>query len=263
MGVLTEQREDGIVIVRMNWPEKRNALGPDDTREVGDAIESAAATARLGVVLTGAGAFCAGGDLEQFAALSATVTQSELRNRIYDNVHSVLRAIRTSPVPVVAAVDGPAIGLGLDYALACDMCFVGPSGWMQHGWALAGLIHGAGGSAFIQRAAGPQFWKLVAEQERIDGRRAAELGFGESCDCGAVDASVARLARLAHLSSAVLAAYTDLYRRERWASPEYFDRCADYQSQFIGSPEFRATAATILAERAIRGSNQSQPRRPT
>src|SRR5206468_8267081 len=108
-----------------NWPEKRNALGPDDTREVGDALRAAGERAATGVVLTGTGAFCAGGDLAQFAALSASVSVDELRDRSYHNVHSVLRSIRSCSVPVAAAVDGPALGLGLDYAVACDMCFVG------------------------------------------------------------------------------------------------------------------------------------------
>ena len=101
----------------MNWPEKRNALGPGDTREVGDAIERAGSLATTGVILTGVGAFCAGGDLEQFAELSANSSAHEVRSRIYENVHSVLRSIRGCAVPVVAAVDGPAVGLGLDYAV--------------------------------------------------------------------------------------------------------------------------------------------------
>jgi enoyl-CoA hydratase/carnithine racemase len=252
MSVDIEQRPDGIAIVRMNWPEKRNALGPSDTRAVGDAIVQAASTAAIGVVLTGVGAFCAGGDLEQFAALSATVTEDDLRTRIYDNVHSVLRAISGSPVPVVAAVDGPALGLGLDYALACDMCFIGSHGWMQQTWALAGLIHGAGGSGFMQRAAGHQFWKLVASQERLDGRRVEELGFGEAAEGSAVDAAVDRLAQLAQLPRRVLEAYTTLFRGERWPSADFFNRCAAFQAEFIGSAAFRARADAILRARAER-----------
>ena len=245
-----ETRDDGIVAVWMNWPEKRNALGPADTREVGDAIVAAGSSAGHGVVLSGVGAFCAGGDLEQFAELSARSSASEVRTRIYENVHSVLRAIRACPVPVAAAVDGPAVGLGLDYALACDFCVVGSKGWMQQGWALAGLVHGAGGSAFIQQAAGTAFWKLITEQERIDGARAQELGLGEPADGLAFDAAVARLSQLASLPREVLEAYTSLSREIRWPNDAFFARCADFQAQFIASEAFRARADAILQARA-------------
>ena len=249
MGVDIEQRDDGIVTVWINWPEKRNALGPTDTREVGDAIEKAGSSAVHGVILTGVGAFCAGGDLEQFAALSEKSSVHDIRTRIYDNVHSVLRAIRGCPVPVVAAVDGPAVGLGLDYAVACDMCFIGSKGWLLQGWALAGLVHGAGGSAFVQKACGSTLWKLITEQERLDGPKAQQLGLGEAADGQAIDAAVARLGKLADLPREVLEAYTTLFRRERWPSDEFFSQCADYQAQFIGSEAFRARAASILNER--------------
>jgi enoyl-CoA hydratase len=180
VGVDIEQREDGIVSVWLNWPEKRNALGPSDTRELGDAIENAGSLAVHGVIVPGVGAFCAGGDLEQFAALSERSSAPDVRVRIHENVHSVIRAIRACPVPVAAAVDGAAVGLGLDYALAYDMCFIGSKGWLQQGWALAGLVHGAGGSAFIQKASPPALWTLIAEQERLDGEKAQRLGLGEA-----------------------------------------------------------------------------------
>jgi len=251
VGVDVEERDDGIVTVWINWPDKRNALGPDDTRQVGSAIERAGSLAASGVILTGVGSFCAGGDLEQFAELSASVSVNEIRGRIYENVHSVLRAIRGCPVPVTAAVDGPAIGLGFDYAVACDMCFVGSAGWMQQGWALAGLFHGAGGSAFVQRAAGQALWRLVAEQERLDGERAELLGIGERVDGRALDAAAARLNELGKLPRDVLEAYTTLFRSERWPSDRFFGRCADFQAEFIGSERFRTRAESILSQRRV------------
>ena len=250
MPVDVEERGDGITVVSMNWPGRRNALGPADTRELGDALERATARSRIGTILTGVGAFCAGGDLAQFADLSATSTVEEIRDRIYGNVHSVLRAIRDSPVPVAAAVDGPAVGLGLDYALACDMCFIGPAGWLQQGWAVAGLVHGAGGSAFIQRSAGQVYWRLVADQQRIDARTAETLGMGEAVEGSAIDKAVERLRKLGQLPTEVLEAYTQLFRMERWPNPSFFDRCADFQARFIGSESFRSRAQSILAQRA-------------
>ena len=254
MGVDMQHLDSDVAVVSMDWPEKRNALGPADTAQVGLAIEEAAALPVSGVVLTGTGAFCAGGDLDQFAQLSAETSPEEVRQHIYAEVHSVLRAIRGCPVPVVAVVDGAAVGLGFDYALACDMCLIGPHGWLQQGWALAGLIHGAGGSGFVQSAAGPAFWRLVADQERLDAHQAAELRIGEATEGPALDAAVARLVVLGRLPREVLNAYTSLYRDRRWPDQAYFDRCADYQSRFIGSEDFRNRAARILAQRGQSGS---------
>jgi enoyl-CoA hydratase/carnithine racemase len=252
VSVEVEERDDGIVTVWINWPEKRNALGPSDTRVVGDAIARAATLAATGVILTGVGAFCAGGDLEQFAELSKTSSAHDVRSRIYANVHSVLRSIRACPVPVAAAVDGPAVGLGLDYALACDMCFVGSDGWMQQGWALAGLVHGAGGSAFVQQVGGPTLWKLIAEQPRLDGNDLQRLGLGEAAEGKALDSAVVRFHQLAQLPREVLEAYTTLYRDQRWPREEFFGMCADYQAEFIASEAFRARAESILRARAAR-----------
>jgi 2-(1,2-epoxy-1,2-dihydrophenyl)acetyl-CoA isomerase len=133
------------------------------------------------------------------------------------------------------------------------MCFVGAKGWLQQGWALAGLVHGAGGSAFVQRAAGPLLWKLIADQERLDGEHAQLLGLGEATDGRALDAAAERLRRLTQLPREVLEAYTTLYRSERWPADEFFERCADYQSRFIASETFRARAREILEQRAQRG----------
>ena len=249
MPVEVELRDDGISVVSMNWPEKRNALGPEDTREVGVALEHAVTQAHIGTILTGVGAFCAGGDLEEFVELSKALSVEQIRDRIYGNVHLVLRAIKHSPVPVAAVVNGPAVGLGFDYALACDMCFVGQNGWFQQGWAVAGLIHGAGGSAFLQRTAGQHFWKLVAQQERLDAHEAANLGIGERIEDDALDAAANRLLELGQLPREVREAYVHLYRVQRWPSPDFFEQCADLQARFIGSESFRDRAQSILNRR--------------
>ncbi|MET0143201.1 MAG: enoyl-CoA hydratase/isomerase family protein [Ilumatobacteraceae bacterium] len=248
MGVLM-RTEGPAVVVTMDWPDKRNAVGPAEAGEIGDALAAAVDEAQAGVVLTGNGGFCAGGDLEQFLELSATKTAQDLRDSVYTNVHAALRAIERSPVPVVAAVDGAAIGLGFDYAVMCDMCFVGPGGWLMQGWAMAGLVHGAAGSWFLEHHAPGAAWKLIAEQTRLDGPAAAAIGLAETADGSALDAALARIAKLATLPRAVLEGYTTLQRRMRFPSEEYRAACVDLQAGFICSPEFRANAEQILAAR--------------
>ncbi len=179
MPVTTELR-DGAVIVTLRWTDKRNALSADDADIVSEAITAAGSEpdARV-LVLTGEGTFSAGGDLPYFAELGRTLTPEEIHQTIYRRVQAMVRALRDSPIPTIAAVDGPAVGLGMDLALACDMRFVGPKGFLMQGWARAGLIAGTGGVALLHRIAPDLLWRLLAEQERITANRAVELGLAE------------------------------------------------------------------------------------
>ena len=104
----------------MNRPERRNALGLDEWRRLGDAMEAAAADATLrAVVVTGAGeAFAAGGDIEEFRRVRRTPGEA----RAYDEVVArATRAIEECPHPVVAAINGACVGGGLQIAAACDL----------------------------------------------------------------------------------------------------------------------------------------------
>jgi enoyl-CoA hydratase len=117
--VLVESREDEVLVLTLNRPHKRNALSLELCERITESVTLAtsAATATAGsrsaraIVVTGAGSsFCAGADLdevygEQFLAA----------------LQAMIRAITRAPVPVVAAVNGPAIGGGTQLALACDL----------------------------------------------------------------------------------------------------------------------------------------------
>ena len=120
-------------VVILDWPDQRNALGPDESRELSDAVGGAVTPGVCGLVLTGNGAFCAGGNLRG-AVERSDLDPSERRQVVYAAYQGVVRALIDCPVPTVAAVDGPAVGMGFDLALACDSRFVGPDGWCQQGW---------------------------------------------------------------------------------------------------------------------------------
>src|SRR5947207_1820312 len=143
MGVRQEWH-DRVAVVTLDWPERRNALGPPDLRDVAAAIQGVADANADVIVLTGNGAFCSGGHLESIAERT-TMSASDHRRQIAGSAQALIRTLVGVPVPVIAAIDGPAIGLGFDIALACDYRLVGPNGWCMQGWGRVGVIPGAGG----------------------------------------------------------------------------------------------------------------------
>lgn len=108
--VLVEAREDEVLVLTLNRAGKRNALSLELCRRVAEAVTQGARSARA-IVITGAGSsFCAGADLDEVYG-----------EEFLTALQAMIRAITEAPVPVVAAVGGPAIGGGTQLALACDL----------------------------------------------------------------------------------------------------------------------------------------------
>jgi enoyl-CoA hydratase len=106
-----------VAVIRLERPEKRNALNIEMCRLLRDAVRSAVDGGARAIVITGSGtSFCSGADLD-------TVYTAEFREALYDMLHTVADA----PVPVVAAVNGPAIGAGTQLAIAADLRVVAPA----------------------------------------------------------------------------------------------------------------------------------------
>jgi enoyl-CoA hydratase/carnithine racemase len=237
----------GTRVLTLGWPEKRNSLAPPDAREITAAITAVASDAGARVlVLTGDGAFCSGGDLRAFARISGELPPAQIRSHVYGDIQAMIRALRDLPLPTVAAVDGAAVGLGMDLALACDMRFIGPAGWLRQGWATAGLISATAGSWFVEHAAPGTLWSLLAAQPRLDAAACVALRLGDEGEPSGLAAAKARAEALASIPTDTLAAYVDLFRTQRWPSDSYLERCADYQAEFIGSERFRALTAQLL-----------------
>jgi len=246
----TVERTGAAVVVTLRWTDRRNALGPDEAVELGDAVlEASADETASALVLAGEGAFCAGGDLRAFAEVSAKHTPEEIRTTVYGKVQRIVRALRDAPLPTIAAIDGAAVGLGADLALACDTRFLGPAGWLRQGWGTAGLISATGGTWFLEGARRGLLWELLADQPRLGPDEAVARGLADdAAGATGLDAALARAEKLAAIPRDVLTAYTVLARPKTWPEDEYFERCADYQSRFIGSQRFRDLAAKVLGD---------------
>jgi enoyl-CoA hydratase/carnithine racemase len=120
-GLLEIERRDGIALVTLNRPEKRNALSIEMRVELGEAFTALGADDEVGcVVLTGAGpAFCSGMDTTQFGG------DAENKRRLVETSTLAFDAVGNCPQPVVAAVNGPAVAGGFALALLCDLRIAG------------------------------------------------------------------------------------------------------------------------------------------
>jgi len=238
MGVVVEH--DGPVgIVRMDWPEQRNAIGPDEADQLMEGLRVAAAPEDVcGIVLAGSEqAFSAGGNLRGMVD-RASMDPEERAALVYGKYQGVIRMLVGLEVTTVAAVDGPAVGMGFDLALACDSMFVGPGGWARQGWGRLGFVPGTGGSLFLMRKAPGSLWRLVAEQPKLDGPALAALGLAEVVDSGsALERAVARVKVLAEMSPLAVRGYVALTRAELRAQLDaHLQMAVDFQKHLLSSP---------------------------
>jgi enoyl-CoA hydratase len=162
--------EDRIALITINDPDRRNAVTVEIAAALRAAIESAEDDPDVhAVIVTGAGkAFCAGADL---SALDAA-TEDGLRH-IYDG----FLALADCSLPTVAAVNGPAVGAGLNLALAADVRIAGPTALFDPRFQKLG-IHPCGGATWmLQRAVGPQVARAsLLFGMRFDARAAVDYG---------------------------------------------------------------------------------------
>jgi enoyl-CoA hydratase len=252
---VTLTSDESVVTIRMQWPEVRNALDASRARELREAIQAAVDLGGCrAIIIVGSGkAFCSGGDLRFFAeqSLGPAERLQELISSVYQ---PLIKAILNSPVPVLAAVDGAAIGLGMDLALACDSCFVGPDGWFMQGWAKVGLIPGAGGLLFLRRALSPhEVWRQVVEQPRIDAVQAAVLGIAvDASDVGAERAALAWARKLAALPRQTMVGYRRLLAQLSAAADEHLQLASALQASLLTSAEFGEIAKSRLGDAGSR-----------
>ena len=248
MGVKIE-RSGAAALVILDWQEQRNALGPDEANEVAAAIREAGSDpAVCGLVLTGEGAFCAGGNLKG-AVTRTGMPEEQRRQVVYGAFQSLTRSLLEVPVPTVAAIDGAAVGMGFDMALACDSRFIGPKGWCMQGWGRVGLVPGTGGELMLRLRAPGLLWRLLETQERIDAQAAEHWNIGEGCGdaASARERAVARVNALAPMSRQALESYVKLHREALRAQIEaHLGTAVDLQLKLLASPEFKQRVAAVV-----------------
>ena len=179
--VLVERR-DRVALITLVDRERRNAMTALMVSEIVETFDSLESDADVGaVVITGeAPAFCSGADVAALGSLSEERNVGERRSigSIYEGFLRVLR----SPLPTVAAVNGPAVGAGLNLALACDVRLAGESARFDTRFLRIGLHPGGGHAWMLDRAVGPQAAAaMLLFGAKVDGARAAEIGLAWAC----------------------------------------------------------------------------------
>ena len=145
--------EGAVVVVTINRADRSNALTVAGTQEVAKAIEEASETSSV-VVLTGAGkAFCAGGDFDELKKLSES-DPDEAAGRLYAGYQGLIRTIRATDSVVIAAINGHAMGAGMDLALCCDLRVAAEDARLGQVWVKLGIIPGTGGAFWVSALAG-------------------------------------------------------------------------------------------------------------
>ncbi|NIL85874.1 1,4-dihydroxy-2-naphthoyl-CoA synthase [Rhodococcus fascians] len=242
---VTWELQGRAAVVTIRLPQVRNALGPREAALLGRTISAAAAHPdALGVVLTGQGAFCAGGDLPAIVEATEGRDAAGVSEFVYRDFQSMVRALRECPIPTVAAVDGAAIGLGLDLALWCDARFLGPKAKLAQGWATLGLIPGTGGAKVLQELLPGALWHLLG-QRPINADQAATLGVGVRSD-DALAAAVDLIEGWGPVGRPALEGYAAL-SRNHLPDDTYLQECARIQGERLTSESFAKTAQAILA----------------
>jgi enoyl-CoA hydratase len=198
--LLIEERGP-IRIVTINRPEKYNAVNEDIHHGLARVWRHLAADPEVrAVVLTGAGkAFSSGGDMPMFQNLQR---DPDVRRTMLEEARQVFNELIDCPLPIVAAVNGPAVGLGCTIAVLCDLVYIAESAYLADPHVSVGLTAGDGGAPFW-----PLTMSIVRAKEllffggRISASDAVALGLanGTTPDGAVLDKAIEVAERLAAL----------------------------------------------------------------
>ena len=169
---------DGVGRLTLNRPETLNAWTAQFGGELKQVVEGEAAEDSVRAVLvTGAGrGFSSGADLKA-GFEPAEDGKPDVRKELHELYHPVIAGIRRLPKPVVAAVNGPAVGIGCSLALACDLVMAAESAFLGLAFVNIGLMPDGGSTAFVPPAVGKaRAFQMALLGERVPAPKALEWG---------------------------------------------------------------------------------------
>lgn len=177
MSVKTE-RDGAVTTITLNRPEAMNAANVELRDGLRQAVEAAAADSHTrAVILTGAGrAFCSGADLKSGFA-PAEDGRPDIHRALNDHFHPIIEGLRTMPKPVISAVNGPAVGIGISFALAGDLVLAAESSYFMLAFVNIGLVPDGGSSFLIPERIGfARATEMAMLGEKVPAAKALDWG---------------------------------------------------------------------------------------
>ncbi len=248
------QRQDNVAVISLNDPSTLNALTQGMVEQIAAALTSAMKDARA-IVLRGEGrAFCAGFNIGP--TLDLADPDFDAGAVLETHLNGLMLDLRRSPVPIVTAVRGVAVGAGASLALSGDLVVAGRKASFLHSFTRVGLVPDAGASWFLARAVGRvRAMELTLLGDRLDATTAMNWGLvNRVVEDDQVDACALDLAARLAAGPALALAKT---REAIWSAlessfPTQIELERRLQREAGRSPEFREGVAAFREKRAPR-----------
>jgi len=245
---------DGVARVTLDRPDRRNALDLAAMELLGERVSELAARVDVRcIVLTGAGgAFCAGADLAEHGA---GIEQGQPKAMMVA-VARAISAILNAPQPVLAVVDGAAVGVGMSLAIACDMVLASERSYFLLPFTGIGLIPDGGVTASVASSTGrARAMRMALRQERMSAAEAFDAGLiAHLCGNEKLADTAAAWARdlTAAPQQAVARTKVLINRHTLGDLAAVMDREAAEQLVLLASEDYREGVAAFLERRPPR-----------
>ena len=169
--------KDNVACITLNRPEVKNAFSPQMLKLWREYLEKAQKDDAVRViVVTGKGdTFCSGGDIRDMA--EGKLVSWDMKRFLWEGVHRVALTLEDMDKPVIAAINGAAMGAGLDMAIMCDMRIVSEKAKLSESYIMLGLVAGDGGAYFLPRLVGTsKALELLLTGDPFSAKDALQIG---------------------------------------------------------------------------------------
>ena len=169
--------EGNIAILTINRPEAKNSFSPEMLTLWRQFLEEAKSDNQVRViVVTGKGdTFCSGGDIREMA--EGRLRSWDMKKFLWEGVHRIIFALEDLDKPVIAAINGAAMGAGLDMAIMCDLRVCSDRAKLSESYIHLGIVPGDGGAYFLPRLIGiGKALELLLTGDILSPREALEIG---------------------------------------------------------------------------------------
>jgi enoyl-CoA hydratase/carnithine racemase len=242
------EKDGGVLTITLNRPEKKNALTSDSYKRIGGAIDAANDDPAVRVILIQANGdmFTAGHDVSEFAAVNAGGEMAERPSG-----EPLLLALARAQKPLVAAVHGRAVGIGLTMLLHCDLVYVAEDALLSSPFVNLALVPEAASSLLLPARIGHvRAFELFTLGTPIDGRTAAEWGIANAAlPAGEVQAKALAAAQALAAKPAAAVRVTKALMRDVPAMTQRIDQEFGHFYAQLKSPEAREAFAAFFEKR--------------